>query len=1143
MPSESVLRKRRGVTRASITRLCRRLGELEGAADQPSTLDLTQQLKKKLEELDSEFKTHHYGLIDVIDDDHTLEGEQATLDKHDEDIATLTVRIQHLLEVCTSSRASNPLNIASRRLLRLRKCLASVAESVNSLSGEPDNVCVLHQHQEQLSDFKAELADVRNSLLPLDLRDEDDLSKLQAEIEKHIFDASLEIKRLLQPQAHLDPVDTKGIKLPKLEVPTFDGNILNWKSFWEQFCVSIHNRPSLSNSEKLVYLQSALREGSAKRTIEGLSRSGEYYSEAIECLQSRYDRPRLIHQTHVKMILEAIPLKDGTGKELRRLHDVVQQHLRALKAMDYEPAGPFITSVLELKLDTNTMFEWQKFSQDTTEVPHYQKLLEFLNLRAQASESSVIEHGRKPKYEISSGKKPSKPITSFAGTANPVVSCVVCDSGKHPLYACPKFKALPHDQMVSILKAHNSCINCLRAGHFINQCKSLHRCRKCQKPHHTLLHIESKDETPPSAPPLESSATPIQPIAAHVATGIKSNFLLMTCNVLVSSPDGTSLQARALLDSASSTSFISERLAHCLHLPRSSQNAQISGVAGLTRNSSIQSITNFGVRSTYSPSRKIDVIAVVVPRVTCDLPLHPVPFSSKWNHLTDICLADTGFGHPGRIDLLLGVEVFIDVLRQGRLTGPPGSPAAFETEFGWVLAGSTELCSPANHAVVHHITHLTGDDILRKFWEIEEKPMTDAVLSSEERAVIQHFKSQYSRTDTGRFVVPLPKKPDVSVLGESRSQAVRRFLSLERSLRAKKQFQEFEAVMQEYLDMGHAELVPETDLNKPQESVFYLPMHAVRKESSTTTKVRAVFDASAKSSSGISLNDTLLVGPTVHSSLVDVLLRFRAHRIALTTDVSRMYRAVLLAPSDRDLHRFVWRSSPSQTLQDYRMTRITFGVSASSFAANMSVKQNALDFAMEYPLAVKAVEESFYVDDGLTGADSVDGAIKLQGELQDLFERGGFLLRKWNSNNPDVLQHISPELRDSKSTQDISDSGGYTKTLGIEWNVKSDCLRLTVAEFGSLENMTKRTLVSDIARTFDVLGWFAPTIISMKILLQRLWESKVGWDDPVPEQICDIWLQVEIRAKTSVWTTCQSLLLPQRHSHHLSTTSRLLRCL
>ena len=97
-------------------------------------------------------------------------------------------------------------------------------------------------------------------------------------------------------------------------------------------------------------------------------------------------------------------------------------------------------------------------------------------------------------------------------------------------------------------------------------------------------------------------------------------------------------------------------------------------------------------------------------------------------------------------------------------------------------------------------------------------------------------------------------------------------------------------------------------------------MHVVYKNTSFTTKVRAVFDTSAKSASGASLNDTLLVGPTVHFPLLDVLLRFRMHHIALTADVSKMYRAIELVPPDRDFHSFVWRSEPDQVLQDYGMT-------------------------------------------------------------------------------------------------------------------------------------------------------------------------------------------------------------------------------
>ena len=131
--------------------------------------------------------------------------------------------------------------------------------------------------------------------------------------------------------------------------------------------------------------------------------------------------------------------------------------------------------------------------------------------------------------------------------------------------------------------------------------------------------------------------------------------------------------------------------------------------------------------------------------------------------------------------------------------------------------------------------------------------------------------------------------------------------------------------MDEYFDVGHAEPIPISDTKKPLHEVFYLPMHAVYKDSSSTTKIRVVFDTSAKSDSDISLNDTLFVGPTVHSTL-DVVLRFKLHRIALVVDVSKMYRVIELAEPDRDLHRFVWRTNPQETLQDYRMTRVTFGV-------------------------------------------------------------------------------------------------------------------------------------------------------------------------------------------------------------------------
>ena len=105
-----------------------------------------------------------------------------------------------------------------------------------------------------------------------------------------------------------------------------------------------------------------------------------------------------------------------------------------------------------------------------------------------------------------------------------------------------------------------------------------------------------------------------------------------------------------MLDNGSSASFVSERLAQTLRLPRTSQ---ISGIAGITQHPSHQSVASFSVSPIKSPYKKFDVTAIVVPRVTCDLPFNPIPLKKEWNHLEGVDLVDPGFGCPGKIDVLL----------------------------------------------------------------------------------------------------------------------------------------------------------------------------------------------------------------------------------------------------------------------------------------------------------------------------------------------------------------------------------------------------------------------------------------------------------------------------------------------------------
>ena len=301
--------------------------------------------------------------------------------------------------------------------------------------------------------------------------------------------------------------------------------------------------------------------------------------------------------------------------------------------------------------------------------------------------------------------------------------------------------------------------------------------------------------------------------------------------------------------------------------------------------------------------------------------------------------------------------------------------------------------------------------------------------------------------------------------------------------------------------MEHAEKVPPDELDLPH---YYMPMHSVTKRSSTSTKLRVVFDGSAATSTGVSLNKMLLPGPTIQPTLGNTLLKFRTYPVALSADIAKMYRGVKLAPSDKNLHRFIWRPDPTQPLQDYRMTRVTFGISSSPFLAIRTLHQIAEDHGGNYPVAKDHILHSFYVDDFLAGADSEEEALQLFTDLRSILKLGGFNLCKWRSSSMTVLQNIPDDLLEKLPVKDLTDlhSSTYPKALGLEWDSRSDMMSPCI-NISSSYNPTKRGIISDVSKTFDILGWISPTILTMKLLYQHLWEKGHEWDEIVPDNLVD----------------------------------------
>ena len=676
--------------------------------------------------------------------------------------------------------------------------------------------------------------------------------------------------------------------------------------------------------------------------------------------------------------------------------------------------------------------------------------------------------------------------------------CLLCAPDKHPLYQCPKWGAFSISQKTTHINANKLCNNCLAGGHTTNACKSTYRCKDCSQKHHTSIHQAS-------------TTAPVNHANSHQVP----DALMATANLKLIGPGGEEVRARALIDPGAGISLVTNRIAQLLHLPLEPTKLRLSFAQGET-GKPLKYITSLYLSPLHNKSIKLICRPAVTSTVTANLPFQPMPSVTELPHLMGLTLADTTYNQPGRIDILLGADMTPSIIttagpRKGRNT----EPVAQDTLFGWALSGPVPGSIKEKTSAYHQLPILQTepvptsepqlDVLLKAVLQEQDEVGDDVKLSTRDLhdQVEQHYVANTSFSNSEcRYTVSLPRRDAEQTLGESKPQCTSRFLTNERSTLRKGTYDEFQGVVKGYITPGHAEEVP------PEEAIpidsFYMPMHAVYKDSSSSTKLRVVFDGCAASSNGLSLNQLLLAGPTIQATLTDTLIKFRSYPVALNADVAKMFREIKLATKDRDLHRFVWREHTSDQLKDYRMTRVTFGVSASPFLAIRTLHQIAEDQGEGYPEATQHIKSSFYVDDFLGGADNPEEALLLYSQLRTVLSRGGFQLRKWRSSSKEVLQHIPEELleKDPVKSSTATNQQTNSKALGLLWNSHTDVMSPSICTPPSFKH-TKRGLVSTIYRTYDVLGWISPTTLQMKIMIQQLWKTGHGWDIEAPQSAVD----------------------------------------
>nr|XP_012232669.1 PREDICTED: uncharacterized protein LOC105678151 [Linepithema humile] len=440
-------------------------------------------------------------------------------------------------------------------------------------------------------------------------------------------------------------------------------------------------------------------------------------------------------------------------------------------------------------------------------------------------------------------------------------------------------------------------------------------------------------------------------------------------------------------------------------------------------------------------------------------------------------LADNEFHIPARVDALLGASIFWELLCIGQIKLSKGQLILQKrrTHLGWIVAGGisdikqiTLLSCMASDNTLH--------EQVQRFWNIEEIEQ-NLLPSKNDEYCEADFVKNCQRDSCGRFTVSLPFKGDPNELGESREHALKRFHKLKKRLESQPDIKElYVRFMQKYLELGHMSQI--SSIKETASKKYYIPHHAVVTNINNRIKLRVVFNASARTTSGIALNDLLRVGPTIQPTLLATVVRFRQYQFVMTADIVKI-------------------ADINQPIQEYRLNTVTYGLASAPFLAIQALQQTGQDAQQDHFVASQVICD-FYVDNLLTGSDNLSKLQALKQEIIEILRSAGFKLAKWNSNEPSLI------TQSTDNTAQVLNIG-EEKTLGLTWNSATDTFQYRVVARNNEGQITKRTILSIVSQIFDPLGLIGPSTIKAKIMLQQMWQLKLSWDDSLLSDLHTEW--------------------------------------
>lgn len=891
-------------------------------------------------------------------------------------------------------------------------------------------------------------------------------------------------------------------KLPTIDIPSFSGQCSQYVTFIEIFKSVIHNDKSLDNIQKLYYLRSFLK-GQPYDLIKNLPIVSGSYEEAMHLLDKRYFNKYKIISEHVNSLLELEKMpRYANANDVRNFVSVIRQTLAALKNLEVVVSAwdPILLGILTRKLDLYSARSYH-LERDQDMNPTVEQFLDYLDNRALALENTD------PRPEQLEAKRQSASMTAKSkvalAAAKTPMECIYCKCSDHKLFSCNKYKLLPSKDRISFANQCKLCSTCLNAHS--GKCKFHFRCSQCKKDHHTLLHPEEC-----------SSANPVVLLSGHTNENM-SNVLIPTARIKTFSKDGTEVHIKCVLDTGSQVSLITTKAIEVLGFTPERTDINLIGVT--ESQNKVSYCIPLHIHSLTSPFNTL-INCHVVEKITCKLPQTHIQ-KQDISIPSGITLADPTFNLPSEINMLIGADVFFQVLlpleESPHLPAynddlPQSSPCILNTKLGHIIAGAWTSHIIKNQVVSLLCTTCQSDvsENIKRFWEQESVPEL-LIEGDSEHQLTESIFINTVKLENKKFQVDLPLKLDKckinETLGNSFDLALHRFFSLERRLQKNSNLlSDYHKFIDEFVELGHGHYIDISSYNFNDDPIYFMPHHAVINEQSKSTRIRVVFDASMKTSNKMSLNDILLNGPMVQKELFDIVLLFRVGQYTLNADIKKMFRNILVNPEHTSLQNILWRTNPNEAVRCIRLDTVIYGMKSSSYLATRCLHELAQRFEQDLPLASYIIQNCTYVDDILYSCSDLNTLLEAKKQLRQMLGYASFGLHKWASNIPGILSDI-PEAEQQFTELDFEKGRVSMKALGLTLDIKKDCFTINSPVPFDNSKVTKREVLSYISRFYDPMGFASPIIIKAKSIMQRIWSLNISWDECLPKDLLGEWLE------------------------------------